>query len=86
MKNSKYGILALIVLIFFLSFSTVNANDSELINDDIEMLNYYFGFGKDKRYSIFEIEDMLKLENGQGEELFQNTLLVLSTVEGKMFL
>ncbi len=62
------------------------ALENRLNEKQIEMLNYYFGFGKDKRYSIFEIEDMLKLENGQGEELFQNTLLVLSTVEGKMFL
>lgn len=62
------------------------ALENRLSERQIEVLNYYFGFGKDKRYSIFEIEDMLKLENGQGEELFQSALLILSTVEGKMFL
>lgn len=60
--------------------------ENRLSEREIEVLNYYFGFGKDKRYSIFEIEDMLKLENGQGEELFQRALLTLSTIEGKMFL
>ncbi|MDU1911748.1 sigma-70 family RNA polymerase sigma factor [Fusobacterium sp.] len=60
--------------------------ENRLGEKQIEVLNYYFGFGKDKRYSIFEIEDILKLENGQGEELFQSALLILSTVEGKMFL
>lgn len=62
------------------------ALENRLSERQIEVLNYYFGFGKDKRYSIFEIEDMLKLENGQGEELFQRALLTLSTVEGKIFL
>ena len=60
--------------------------ENRLSEREIEVLNYYFGFGKDKRYSIFEIEDMLKLENGQGEELFQRALLTLSIIEGKMFL
>lgn len=52
----------------------------------VEVLNLYFGFGKERRYSIFEIEDMLKLEKGQGEEIFQEALLILSTVEGKIAL
>lgn len=52
----------------------------------IEVLNLYFGFGKEKRHSIFEIEDVLKLEKGQGEEIFQEALLILSTVEGKIAL
>ena len=60
--------------------------ENRLSERQIEVLNYYFGFGKDKRYSIFEIEDVLKLESGQGENLFQSALLILSTVEGKMFL
>lgn len=60
--------------------------ENRLSERQIEVLNYYFGFGKNKRFSIFEIEDVLKLESGQGEELFQRALLILSTVEGKMFL
>lgn len=52
----------------------------------IEVLNLYFGFGREKRHSIFEIEDVLKLEKGQGEEIFQEALLILSTVEGKIVL
>ncbi|MHD0319175.1 sigma-70 family RNA polymerase sigma factor [Fusobacterium sp. THCT1E2] len=60
--------------------------ENRLSERQIEVLNYYFGFGKNKRFSIFEIEDVLKLESGQGEELFQSALLILSTVEGKMFL
>ncbi len=62
------------------------ALENRLSERQIEILNYYFGFGKNKRYSIFEIENMLELENGQGDELFKNALLILSTVEGKMFL
>lgn len=60
--------------------------ENRLSERQMEVLNYYFGFGKNKRFSIFEIEDVLKLESGQGEELFQSALLILSTVEGKMFL
>lgn len=52
----------------------------------IEILNLYFGFGKDKRHSIYEIEEKLGLEKGQGETLFQEALLILSTVEGKIAL
>lgn len=62
------------------------ALENRLSERQIEVLNYYFGFGKNKRFSIFEIEDVLKLESGQGEELFQRALLILSTIEGKMFL
>lgn len=52
----------------------------------IEILNLYFGFGSEKRHSIYEIEEKLGLEKGQGETLFQEALLILSTVEGKIAL
>ncbi|MDO4588451.1 MAG: sigma-70 family RNA polymerase sigma factor [Fusobacterium sp.] len=52
----------------------------------IDILNLYFGFGSDKRYSIYEIEEKLNLEKGQGETLFQEALIILSTVEGKISL
>lgn len=62
------------------------ALENRLSERQIEVLNYYFGFGKDKRYSVFEIDDVMELDKGQGEILFQSALLTLSTVEGKMFL
>lgn len=52
----------------------------------IEVLNYYFGFGVERRFSIFEIEEKMGLENGQGEKIFEQALMILSTMEGKMFL
>lgn len=52
----------------------------------IAVLNYYFGFGVEKRFSIFEIEEKLGLKNGEGEAIFEQALLILSTMEGKMFL
>lgn len=52
----------------------------------IDILNLYFGFGQEKRYSIYEIEEKLNLEKGQAEILFQEALIILSTVEGKITL
>lgn len=52
----------------------------------IEVLNYYFGFGVERRFSIFEIEEKLGIEKGKGESIFEQALLILSTMEGKMFL
>lgn len=59
---------------------------NRLSQRQIEVLNYYFGFGVDRRYSIFEIEEKLELPKGQGEEIFEQALVILSTMEGKMFL
>lgn len=59
---------------------------NRLSQRQIEVLNYYFGFGVDRRYSIFEIEEKLELPKGKGEEIFEQALVILSTMEGKMFL
>ena len=34
----------------------------------------------------FEIEEKLGIEKGKGEIIFEQALLILSTMEGKMFL
>ncbi len=52
----------------------------------IEVLNHYFGFGVEKRFSIFEIEEKLNLNKGEGETIFEQALLILSTMEGKIIL
>ncbi|MBR8701958.1 RNA polymerase sigma factor RpoS [Fusobacterium sp. DD29] len=59
---------------------------NRLSDRQIEVLNLYFGFGVDRRYSIFEIEEKLKLQSGDGEKIFEQSLFILSTVEGKVFL
>lgn len=59
---------------------------NRLSTRQIEVLNYYFGFGVDRRYSIFEIEEKLGINKGEGEAIFEQALLILSTMEGKMFL
>lgn len=59
---------------------------NRLSERQIAVLNYYFGFGVDRRYSIFEIEDKLKLNSGDGEKIFEQGLVILSTMEGKFFL
>ena len=59
---------------------------NRLSQRQIEVLNYYFGFGVDRRYSIFEIEQKMNLNSGDGEKIFEQSLFILSTMEGKMFL
>lgn len=59
---------------------------NRLSSRQIEVLNYYFGFGVERRFSIFEIEEKLGIEKGKGEIIFEQALLILSTMEGKMFL
>ena len=59
---------------------------NRLSSRQIEVLNYYFGFGAERRFSIFEIEEKLGIEKGKGDIIFEQALLILSTMEGKMFL
>ncbi|MGF6906668.1 sigma factor [Fusobacterium sp. PH5-44] len=50
-----------------------------LLNEkEIKVLTLYFGFGVEKRYSIYEIDKDLGFTENQSEELFQNALLKLS--------
>ncbi|MGL6115485.1 MAG: sigma factor [Cetobacterium sp.] len=58
---------------------------NKLTEDEIDILNLYFGFTGDKRESIFEIEESLGLERGEGEALFMNALNKVSTVGGRLF-
>ena len=59
---------------------------NRLSQRQIDVLNYYFGFGVDRRYSIYEIEQKMNLNSGDGEKIFEQSLFILSTMEGKMFL
>ncbi|MDR1834884.1 MAG: RNA polymerase subunit sigma [Fusobacteriaceae bacterium] len=52
---------------------------------EIEVLALYFGFGKEKRYSVFEIEKILELQPGQGEEIFKQALSILSSPDERIF-
>jgi DNA-directed RNA polymerase sigma subunit (sigma70/sigma32) len=59
---------------------------NRLSSIEIELLVYYFGFEKEKRYSIYEIENELDLVRGDGEEIFDRALSKLSSPSGKIFL
>ena len=56
-----------------------------LSKNEIKAIEYYFGLGLDKRYSIFEIEQEMKLEKNQGEPLFSMALSKISSRDGRMF-
>lgn len=56
-----------------------------LSKNEIKAIEYYFGLGLDKRYSIFEIEQEMKLEKNQGEPLFSMALAKISSRDGRMF-
>lgn len=49
-----------------------------LNEDEIKVLTLYFGFGKDKRNSIYDIEKEFGYTENHGEGLFKNALLKLS--------
>lgn len=53
---------------------------------EIKLLELYFGLNKSKRFSMYEIENELNLEKGQGEEEFYKILIRLSMIDGGMFL
>jgi RNA polymerase sigma factor (sigma-70 family) len=59
---------------------------NRLNNRDIDVLQYYFGFGKEKRYSIYEIENELRLPRGDGEEIFERAIAMLSTTDGRILI
>lgn len=56
-----------------------------LSKSEIKTIEYYFGLGLDKRYSIFEIEKEMKLEKNQGEAIFSVALSKISSRDGRMF-
>lgn len=53
--------------------------------DEIKAIEYYFGLGYDKRYSVLEIEKEMGLEKNKGEELFTKALSKISSRDGRMF-
>lgn len=52
----------------------------------IEILSLYFGFDCERRFSIYEIEEKMKLPKGHTEKIFQYGLMILSSMEGKILL
>lgn len=59
---------------------------NRLSEKQIRVLNLYFGFGEERRYSIYEVEEKLNLKKDEGEKIFEEALFILCTVEGKMFI
>ena len=52
---------------------------------EIEILNLYFGFDSDKRYSIYEIENKLDIKRDQGEKIFKKAIEKISTIKEKSY-
>lgn len=52
---------------------------------EIEIIDYYYGLVGDKRESLFEIEEKMKLSRGEGESIFTKSLEKISTGGGRLF-
>lgn len=57
----------------------------KLSENEIKIIELYFGLGKDKRYSILDIEKELSLVKDTGEGAFYNALGKISSIGGRMF-
>lgn len=57
----------------------------KLSENEIKIIELYFGLGKDKRYSILDIEKELSLLKDTGETAFYNALGKISSIGGRMF-
>lgn len=57
----------------------------KLSNKEIEIIELYFGLGKDKRYSILDIEKELSLVKDTAEAVFYNAIGKISNIGGRMF-
>ncbi len=57
----------------------------KLGEQEIKLLELYFGLVGDKRYSIYEIEQELSLVKDTGEAAFYNALSKISSIGGRMF-
>ena len=57
----------------------------KLSENEIKIIELYFGLGKDKRYSILDIEKELSLLKDTGEGAFYNALGKISSIGGRMF-
>ncbi|MDR3259327.1 MAG: sigma-70 family RNA polymerase sigma factor [Fusobacteriaceae bacterium] len=60
------------------------SSENRLTKREIEILKYYFGFEKEKRYSMYEIEKEMGLSSGEGEHLFKQALMILSDLDGRV--
>jgi len=54
--------------------------------EEIQVLNLYFGFGVDKRHSIYEIEKKLEIEKDQGDTIFQKAIEKISIIKEKSYI
>lgn len=52
---------------------------------ELKVLERYYGLKEEKRASIFEIEELLNLEKGKGEEIFQICINKISKFGGEFF-
>ena len=59
---------------------------SSLNKQEVEVLEKFYGLKNGKRESMYQIEESLKLEKGQGQELFQKAINKISNFEGEFFI
>ncbi len=65
---------------------SIDAVPFKLGEKEIKIIELYFGFTGDKRYSIFDIEKELSLLKDTGEAAFYNALGKISSIGGRMFI
>lgn len=64
---------------------TIDDVPFKLSQAEIKIIELYFGLGKEKRYSILDIEKELSLVKDTGETLFCNAVGKISSIGGRMF-
>ncbi len=65
--------------------TTIDDIPFKLGEKEIKIIELYFGLGKEKRYSILDIEKELSLVKDTGEAAFYNALGKISSIGGRMF-
>lgn len=65
--------------------TTIDDVPFKLGEEEIKIIELYFGLGKDKRYSILDIEKELSLLKDTGEDAFYNAVGKISSIGGRMF-
>lgn len=58
---------------------------SSLNKQEVEVLERFYGLKDGKRDSMYQIEESLKLEKGQGQDIFQKAINKISNFEGEFF-
>ena len=64
---------------------TIDNIPFKLSEEEIKVLELYFGLDKEKRYSVLDIEKEMSLEKDKGEEIFCRALNKISSMGGRMF-